>query len=244
MAKSTKRIAVTGEVGPNYWHVDDMPWEDIEGRTGHQFSETDREEIRAIASQALAQYDIAVDSPRVSEVEALQNEIIQHSKAIVAIAKKYRTPEGLPLIKGRELMNSRNEAVFLGLALSSNDPSFSLTKQLIDAAAACEDLVTDLSKIRIGEHETALSPDVVLLAYFVGLSVQRADQKPARTRDKMATSNNPTAFEFHRWGLHLSPKTGNLPLLASAVFQRPVSKGQIEHAFTVARRLRVRTHSQ
>ena len=78
MAKSIKRIAVTGEVGSNYWHVDDVPWEDIEGRTGHQFSESDREEIRAIAGQALAQYDVAFGAPSASEVEALRNEIIQH----------------------------------------------------------------------------------------------------------------------------------------------------------------------
>ena len=235
MAKSTKRIAVTGEAGPNYWHVDDMPWEDIEWRTGHQFSESDREEIRAIASQALAQYDVAVDSPSASEVEALRKEIIQHSKDIVAIAKKYRTPEGLPLIKGGELMNSRNEAVFLGLALSSNDPSFSLTEQLIDAAAACEDLVTDLSKIRIEQHETALKPDVVLLAWFIGLSVQGANQSPARA--SVGHLNKPTAFEHRRWGLHLSGKTGDLPVFCSAIFQRKFSQNQVKHAFVVAREL-------
>ena len=81
------------------------------------------------------------------------------SKDIVAITRRYRTPEGLPVTKNGGLENSRNENVFLGLALSSDDHSFSLTDQLIDAAAACEDLVTDLSKIRIEEHETELLPN-------------------------------------------------------------------------------------
>ena len=235
MAKSIKRIAVTGEVWSNYWHVDDVPWEDIEGRTGHQFSESDREEIRAIASQALAQYDVAFGAPSASEVEALRNEIIQHSKDIVAITRRYRTPEGLPVTKNGGLENSRNENVFLGLALSSDDHSFSLTDQLIDAAAACEDLVTDLSKIRIEEHEPALKPDVVLLAWFIGLSVQGANQSPARA--SVGYLNKPTAFEHRRWGLHLSGKTGDLPIFCSAIFQRKFSQNQVQHAFVVAREL-------
>lgn len=237
MAKGTKRIAVTGEVRPNYQYFTDLPWEDVEKQTGREFSEADRKEIHAIVNHALAEYDVAVSAPSAKEVEALRNEIIEHSRDIVAIAKRYRTPEGLPLTKDGELKNSTNEAVFLGLALSSDDPTFSLTKQLIDAAAACEDLATDLSKIRTNEHERALKPDVVLLAYFIGQSVQGADRKPARTRREGLPLEKPTAFEFHRWGVHLSPQTGTLPAFTSAIFKRAVTQMQVQHAFVVARNL-------
>jgi hypothetical protein len=213
-----------------------MPWEDIEKQTGKKFSDADRQEIHSIASEAMAEYHVAVGAPRANDVEALRKEIIQYAKGIVEITKRYRTPEGRPLTKDGELISSRDEAVFLGLALSSNDPTFDLTGQLIAAAAACEDLHTDLSKIKY-KHETSLTPASVLLAYFIGLSVKGADQTPARTREEGLPPDKPTAFEFHRWGLHLSAQTGDLPAFCSAIFEREVTQMQVQHAFVVARNL-------
>jgi hypothetical protein len=236
MPRGKKHIAVTGEVGLVYQNVTDMPWEDIERQTGKRFSDDDRQEIYSIAGAAMAEYDVAVGAPPANDVEKLRKRIIKHAEGIVEIAKKYRTPEGLPLAKGGDLISSRNEAVFLGLAFSSDDPTFDLTGQLIAAAGACEDLVTDLSKISF-EYERSLTPDSVLLAYFVGLSVKGASKSPARTREQGSPPDKPTAFEFHRWGLHLSPQTGDLPAFCSAIFEREVTQGQIQYAFGVARSL-------
>ena len=235
MARTTKRFAVTGEVKQNYWQVADMPWDKIERQTGHKFSQRARQEIHTFAYRALAEYDVAVTAPRARDVDELRNKIIHHAKEIVAITKRYRTPEGLPLVKGSELLNAEDEAVFLGVALSSNDPTFDLTRKLVTAAAVCEDLANGLFQPQVKEYEQSLQPDVVLLAYFIGWSIQGATRR--RAKASVGHMKKPTALEYRRWGLHLSAKTGDLPALCSAIFGRDVTQTQVQHAFVVAKEL-------
>ena len=208
MARSTRRIAVTGAAGSNYWNVEDMPWADIERRTGVQFSEEHRREIHILARDAIAEYDVAVGSPAVGDVKALRDEILLHAKAIVEIARKHRTPEGLPLVKGGQLVDETAEAAFLGVALTSHDPDFDLTEHLLAAAAACEDLVTGLSNPQTEELATARAGNVILLAHFIANAINRAPKTEASRIP--GYQGVPNAFEYYRWGLHLSPQFGHL----------------------------------
>lgn len=235
MARSTKRVPVTGKVGPNYWTVDAMPWADIEEQTGVNFSEESRREIHWCTYWALAERDVASSSPTSGDVDALRAQIIHHATAILEITRKYRTPEGLPLVTGGQLVDETAEATYVGVALTTGDPTFKLTKHLLAAAAACEDLANGLAKPRSTEHDTARSPDVVSLAHFVALAIKGATRTRARTTP--GYQKKPTAFEHRRWGLHLSAKAGHLPALCSAIFQGEVTQGQIQHAFATAQEL-------
>jgi hypothetical protein len=172
---------------------------------------------------------LAKDAARAKEVEALRKQILLHASELLAILQKYR-PEA------KHAESDVAESVFLGVALSSSAPGFDLTTSLRQTASGCTEIVRGLSASAVADMETAQDPDVVALAHFIAEAAKGADQKAARTRTPGVSSEKPTAFEFHRWGLHLSPTTGDIPAFATAVLGRVVTQNQVQHAFEVARR--------
>lgn len=230
MARSTKRIAVSGKADMPYWKTEDMPWANIEAATGVTFCVSYRHEIFRCVSVAFAQRSVSVDAASAKEVEALRKRILGAAGELVAIAQQYRPG-------GAHTKIDEAESVFLGVALPSSAPDFDLTTALAQAAPACAEMVRGLSAPTVAGVETAQDPDVIALAYFIAEAAKGARLKPARTREPGMPPGKPTAFEFHRWGLHLSPKGKDIPALASVVLGRAITKTQVQHAFGVARDL-------
>lgn len=228
MARSTNRIAVAGALDQPYGQAAELPWPDIEAATGVKFSDEDKREIFQCACLAFAHRSVAKDAASTKEVEALRKRIMSAAGELVAIAQQYR-----PV--GKHAESDEAESVFLGVALSSPAPDFDLTKSLMQAASGCEEILRGLSASVIEGVETAQDPDVIALAYFIAEAVKGATTQPARTREAGMPPEKPTAFELHRWGLHLSPKGGDIPEFATKVLGRPVTHNQVQHAFKVAR---------
>lgn len=226
MARSTKRVPVIGKPDQPYWRAEDMDWHDIEKKTGVLFSEKDRNEIFQCAFIAYVNQSLVSGAASSADVEKLKKHLVRHASGIVEIAQTYRSPDGY-------FKNDELEAIFLAVAFSSSHPDFDLMTSLLQAAAHCEKIIEALSACHIDAYTTNRAPEVVGLVHFVANAVNGAEARPGQKAAGYLKS--PNVFEYHRWGLHLSPQTGQLPVLCSAVFKRHITHGNIQHAFDVAR---------
>lgn len=226
MARSIQRVPVIGKPDQPYRHAEDMDWHDIEKETGVHFSEEDRKEIFRCAFTAYVAESLVNGAARSADIEKLKKQLVRHASGIVEIAQTYRSPDGY-------FKNDELEAVFLAVAFSSSDPDFDLTTSLLQAAAQCKKIIEALSDSQIDAHTTNRAANVVGLMHFVANAVNGAEARPGQKATGYLKS--PNVFEYYRWGLHLSPQTGDLPALCSAVFKRKITHSNIQHVFHAAR---------
>ena len=171
MARSVKRVPVIGKPDQPYWRAEDMHWDDIEKETGVHFSEKDRKEIFLCAFEAFVQQSLADGAAKSADVAKLKKCLVQHTSAIVDIARTYRSSDG-------DFKNDELEAIFLGAAVSSSDPDFDLTTSLLQAAVHCEKIIKALSDCQSDSYATSRAPNVVGLMYFVANAVNGAEARP------------------------------------------------------------------
>ena len=226
MPKSTEKFLDSAPAEFLYSDVASMPWTDIEAKTRKEFSEEDRKEIFSCTVIYAQGRSFVRDAAPVSEFEALQKSMLKHAEALSAIRMRYRPTT-------THHSSESDETVFLALAQSLDEKCEGLTTLLGAAANACDALIDALVNANLDDLErTSRDGNVNGLAHFIADALKRATKTPARSN--RGYEKNPTAFEYQRWGLHLSPKAGDLPVFASAVLGRSVSQNQIQHAFRVA----------
>lgn len=230
MAKSTKRVPVIGLPDQPYWRSEDMPWDHIENEAGVHFSNKDRLEIFECAFEALIERSLANGAASVADIEDLRKRLVDHASAIVEIARSYRSPEG-------KFISDESEALFLGLLRLSSSEEFNLSKALHQAASVCEEIVSAFSASSTDTAATNKSSDVIALATFISKAMAGAQKRAARNSINY-NKGGPSAHEYWRWGIHLSPKLTPFAKMCGAILNRPVSTGQLSNAFDVARGLK------
>jgi hypothetical protein len=230
MAKSTKRVPVIGKPDQPYWRAEDMPWDHIENEAGIHFSEKDREEIFHCAFFSSIERSLATQAASAADIENLRKRLVDHASAISELARSYRSPDGC-------FKNDEAEAMFLGMLISSSHPDFDLGSSLRKAASACDEIVAALSASNTNCYATEKSSEVLELAHFIAKALKCAEKWPARNRINL--KSGPSAHEYWRWGIHLSPKLEPFARMCGAVLNRPVSTGQLSNAFDVVRELKL-----
>lgn len=227
MAKSTKVVQATAPfTGFLYNAANDMPWEKIEATMGKVFCEQARNEIHRCTACYSAHTDFVRGAAPAAEVRKLQKKFLEHAQGLVDLADKYRPKTG-------PRCSEDDETVFLAVALSSTKKNFDLTSTMKDLDGPCRAIVDALSDKKMNYDESAQYAEVVGLAHFIAEALKGATRKRARAAE--GGKKPATAYDYHRWGLHLGAKSKDLRAFAAAVLDRPVTKNQIRHAFEVAR---------
>lgn len=230
MAKSPRRLAVMGN--PNtqrYSHPEALPWDDIERRTNLHFSTEDREEIYKCTFKAEIERCAASGNVgRVKDVESYGQALKKHAEALVELAGPYAHNAGT-------FLGDKSEAQFQALSLAIRDPDFDLGQTLRQITEASEKLVTGLETIDFQGFTTEREAEVIELAHFFAEARKGATRAPARTNPGYL--KEPTVFEYHRWGLHLSEESRQFAEFVSAILTRKVTCQQLQHALTAAKEM-------
>lgn len=230
MAKSPRRLAVMGNPdAQRYWRVEDLPWDEIERRTNLQFSTDHREEIfkctfNAEIERCAANGNVA----RAKDVESYAQALKTHAEALAELAGPYAHNAGT-------FLGDESEAQFQALSLAIRDPDFDLGQTLRQITKASEKLVTGLETIDFQGFKTERKAEVIELAYFIAEARQGATPTPARAN--LGYLKDPTVFEYHRWGLHLSEESRQFAAFVSAILTRKVTCTQLQHALTAAKEM-------
>lgn len=193
---------------------------------GKVFCEQARNEIHRCTVRYSAYTDFAKGAAPAAEVRKLQEKFLEHAQGLVDLADKYRPADGTRC-------SVDDETAFLAVALSSTKENFDMTSTLKGLVGPCRAIVDALSDNQMQYDETSMSPEVVGLAHFIAEALKAATRKRARAAE--GHKKTATAYDYHRWGLHLGAKSKDLRAFAAAVLDRPVTKNQIRHAFEVAR---------
>ena len=230
MAKSPRRLAVMGNPdAQRYWRVEDLPWDEIERRTNLQFSPEDREEIFQCTFAAESERCVSIgDVARAKDVESYAQALKTHAKALAELAGPYAHNAGT-------FLGDKSEAQFQALSLAIRDPDFDLGQTLRQITEASEKLVTGLEIIDFQGLVTERDPLVIELAHFIADVRQGATRAPARKNPGYL--KEPTVFEYHRWGLHLSEESRQFAEFVSAILTRKVTCQQLQHALTAAKEM-------
>ena len=230
MAKRSQKITASWPLDMLYWSVDDMPWDAIEDVAGREFTSAERDEVFICTQGYSIMYGKISDSAPKRKVDELRGRLLRHTDALIELADYYRPSEGPYPVSETE------ESVFFALQAIAGPDGFNLTESLRRAAESLRELQSGLSVTRTEDEDdmkTQEDPEAVGLAGFVAYCLDGADKRPAKTSPGYL--EEPSAVEYHRWGLHLSAQRGDLADFASAVFNREVSQGQVQHAFKVMR---------
>lgn len=211
-----------------YWRVEDLPWDEIERRTNLQFSTDHREEIFKCTFRAEVERCLASGGVGIRDVEAYQQALLKHAKALAELTGVYAHNTGTFL--GDEV-----EERFQALSLAIKDPDFDLGQILQQTAQSCDKLAAGLETTDFQSLETRRDAKVIELAHFIAKARKGATRTPARAN--LGYLKEPTAFEYHRWRLHLGEESQQFAAFVSAIFKRKVASNQLKHAFTAAKEM-------
>ncbi len=205
-------------------------WEAVEIATRKEFSSEARAEIKRALVVSRLRQALQEQQPPISEVEALRVRLRTAALELLALGDRFR-PDG-----GMGSADEADEALFMALALSVKDTSFSLTNSLNMLRPICSEIARALVPDELSYNLSSNMPATMGLAYFIGEAVKGATRRAARANPGYQAIN-PRAVEYRRWGLHLSAKAGDLSKLMSKLTGGPVSRAQVQAAWLEAKRL-------
>ena len=226
MARGKRVIPAMGRTDTPFTRSDEIPWEDIERAIGVSFSEESRREIFMCGYIGIMHRNVARDGASADEVVRLRNELLHHCESLISIIHAARAPSG-------KLRDEMMETALHALAMSVEQSGYNLGHLLSQLASCATEIKKGLGAADLDRAISALDPEVVGLAHFIAACVNEAASAPARASPGYLST--PSAFEYRRWGVLLSPKRGHLAELASGVLGRTVTKAQVQHAFGKAR---------
>lgn len=221
-------IPSMGRTDTPFTHPDEVLWADLEGAIGISFSETSRREIFRCGYIGIMHRNVARDGASTEDAARLCEELIYHTESLIKVIQTARSPEG-------RLRREEMEALLQSLSMAVARPDFDLVSLLSQLAPYAAEIAEGLRSSKIDQATSALNPEVVGLAHFIAACVKQASSAPARTSPGFLST--PSAVEYRRWGVLLSPKRGHLAELASAVWGRTVTKAQVQYAFGKAKEL-------
>ena len=226
LARGKRVFPAIGRTDTPFTHPNEILWEDIERAIGVSFSEEIRREIFMCGYIGIMHRNVARDGPSADEVVRLRKELIHHCASLISIIRTARSPKG-------KLRDEAMEAALQALSMSVEPNGYDLVYLLSQLAPFAAEITKSLEAADLDRAVSALDPEVVGLAHFIAACVNQAAAVPARTSPGYLST--PSAFEYRRWGVLLSPKRGHLAELASGVLGRTVTKAQVQHAFGKAR---------
>lgn len=221
-------IPSMGRTDTPFAHPDEVLWADLEGAIGISFSETSRQEIFRCGYIGIMHRNVARDGASTEDAARLCEELIYHTESLIKVIRTARSPEG-------RLRREEMEALLQSLSMAVARPDFDLVSLLSQLAPYAAEIAEGLRSSKLEQATSALNPEVVGLAHFIAACVKQASSAPARTSPGFLST--PSAVEYRRWGILLSPKRGHLAELASAVWGRTVTKAQVQYAFGKAKEL-------
>ena len=224
MPKGKTGISISGAARRLFDNVDSLPWDEIETRLEIRFDAQARREIFHCYFAYHAFLSVELDRVPLAEVKALQEAIITSVRTLLEISARFRGPNNGPI----EEQNER-EALFLALAFSSTAEGFDLTSSLRDIAPYCKELLRGLNEDAVQLNEVRSWPEAAALASFFVEALKGSAKQ--RARSNPGANQQASYFEHSRWGVPLGPRSTKTAEFASAVLGRPVSLGQVEHAF-------------
>lgn len=225
MARSRRSVLGPAPIRQPYLLMNHMPWDEIEAYVGRTFDRNERAEIYSCMSVYYQHHVAAKNAPPVDSVRKLRASIIGHAQGLREIKERFDPKVGYH-------PDDEEMALLYALSMSTTVENFDLLASLRSVALSCEQLLTGLSEETMEYEETQQDPEVIGLAHYVAEVVSEAQEKPARSNPGYKP---PTAFEYHRWGLHVSPNSNDFLSFSELVLTRKITSGQLEHAFDVAR---------
>ena len=228
MARGKSVVGSIGRTDTPYSHVEDVPWADLERKINTKLSAKDRHEICQCMVVSALHRNVARDGAPAKKVAELRDKILAHVDGLLSILQTARADGG-------ELRDESTESLLHALNLSARSSPIDIGHELLQLVPIAANIKAALASAEIEPVTSAHEPDVIGLAHFISEAVKGADSTPAKTSPGYLST--PSALEHRRWGLLLSPKNGALPELVTTMLRREVSRGQVQHAFAVAKEL-------